>query len=789
MSFGETSGYPTWENYIPDFKTQTKIMAIMADLAYEKEYHLTGATLDEDNYVITLGTTVYFTAKGEYAVLEPDCGAERLKLSYEDGSLVSRYYQFPVPGIDPNKFAKVIDAYVDENDLAHLSLNVDPGTFFTIGQDAIVSGFKGADADYFNTHGTPILSIVDNVIVYQANLPGPYESIKPCKGRVSLFNFDQDYKPGLPPVYGNVPPLYNEDLPCPIAPVDPAVINFAEIDKCGIATLDLGTYSGNPGAYIVGQEVIVSGFEGQDALCFNGLVRILEVNNNPNQIKYKAFCDGPYISESVEGAIVETTCDCTPDPQSCTPPDWPPADPLDTIAYCVPNPGQPFLNRSSFVGKKCSNVLGYFKPPKPKCKDDPYVIAFHCLVNGKEVSNNPLDTLQYFQFQTLIIRTKGEVGVKDFGDGVDVVNEDGDLIDRDGNPITVMYYLNEVDYFQIFAEQPNLSYGYNLSFNSYVFSFRGSTYLPDFLEEVVPPEILIRDLEAANPAELLEKYRPWLVNKATAMYKSIAKTTNFEYFLTPFPEEESIRIRKNYAIYLGSTCFTGHSYGGSLANILAQYLVERFPVYVNVQTYSFAPVPYLRLGAETVDGDFYNGLLLIRGFANDNDCVPFLKVPNFLDEPQVYVQPLEPPNIYKFYHIKSEGALECGDYSKKNCCEPATLERIRSICFPNNGIPIYLSINKDHRSAIYVENIGNINKKQFAKIINSNNGICDFNITISAAIKTLIASIPVALENNGSCNSIGVDPREQPLRYLYLFTGLNELCVNWYNLVDSLRLC
>ena len=162
------------------------------------------------------------------------------------------------------------------------------------------------------------------------------------------------------------------------------------------------------------------------------------------------------------------------------------------------------------MGKKCSNVLGYFKPPKPKCKDDPYVIAFHCLINGKEVSNNPLDTLQYFQFQTLVIRTKGEVGVKDFGDGVDMVNGNGDLIDRDGNPITVMYYLSEVDYFQVFAEQQNSTYGYNLTFNSFVFSFRGSTFLPDFLEEVVPPEILIADLELSNPPELLEKYRPWL---------------------------------------------------------------------------------------------------------------------------------------------------------------------------------------------------------------------------------------------------------------------------------------
>lgn len=710
MSFPQLSGYPSWENYVPEFKTQTLIMSIMSKLAYEPEYPLIGAVTDENNNYLELGTMVYFTANSRYTIFQPQCGAERLRISYPNGKLVSRYYQFPIPGIPPNPIPGFDYAHVDEasvtGNIVTLVLFSNVENKLTVGQNAIVSGFTGTDANYFNTPGTPILSINGNVITYQSNLPGPYVATDPLNGKVKLFDFNTDYKPGAPPIYFNLSgPYYNrpEETPCPIIPWP-----------------------------------------------------------NPNIVPYPT---------------------------------------LDSITYCVPNPGQPFLNQESLpegllppgINPITANVFGYYKPPPPPCPNDPYVIAFHCILNSKVVSNNPLDTLQYFQFQTLAIRYKAEMGVKDFGDGIDRYNENGDLLPycRDSNclpdgccnypednePIVVMYPLNEVDYFKTFVGQPNDTFGYNLTYNSYVYTFRGSSYIPDFIEEVIPPEIIIRDLNLANPKELLDRYRPWLVNKATSMYKSIAKTTNFDYFRTPFPEEESILIRKNYSLYLGSTCFTGHSYGGSLANILAEYLVDRFPNYINVQTYAFAPVPYLRKCAPPLDTNKYFGFLLVRGFVNDNDCVPFLKVPNFLNEPQEYFQSLYPTELYDFYHIKSS-----------NCGTTAILERINGYCFPNGGVPIYLSINKDHAMNNYITNISNINAEQFKNTVLDENGIINYTISNEDIVKTFLASIPYVINNPGSRTNLGVTFAENPALYLYKLAGFNTIDVNYVNLFNSLRL-
>jgi hypothetical protein len=680
MSFGDVSGYPTWEDYIPEFKTQTLIMSIMSEMAYEVKFKITGALIDDNNYFKKLGTTIFFTKKGKYAVLQPDCGAERVRVSYSDGELVSRYYNFPIPGVNPN-------------------------------------------------------------------FPG--------------FDFNSQYQIGLPPVYSYCTQIPNNN---PDGPVFPDFPLYRDSSNCPISSL--------------------SG--------------------------------------------------------------------VDSITTCVPNPGQPFINRSKFSTNSSNNVFGYFKPPPAPCRDDPFVIAFHCINNSKATSNNPLDTLQYFQFQTLAIRTKGVVGAPDFGDGVDVVNAEGDLIDREGKPITVIYLLNEVDYFPKFDQQDNPTYGYNLTYDSYVFSFRGSTYLPDFLEEIIPPQTIIADIKLSNPQNLLIRYRPWLVNKATAMYKSIAKTTNFEYFLTPFPEEQSIQIVKNYSNYLGSICFTGHSYGGSLANILAQYLVDRFPLYVNAQTYAFAPVPYIRPCVPPLNPETYIGYLLIRAFVNDNDCVPFLKVPNITNCPEDYLQPLLPTEIYNFYHIKT---LECSTNTEKEscfcqkecqcnivstcqcaiqCCCPnsnsntitcpqdfstpckeckcqsgcvcqtqcqcqngcqcsgkkVVLERINSYCFPCGGVPIYLSINKDHDFTVYVKNISKINPVEFEKTILSPEGIENYTIPANVIVKTFVETIPLFpsyVKRTGEI--IGVNPLTNPLNYIYRFIGLNNVNVSYKNLLESLKLC
>ena len=600
MSFGQVSGYPTWEDYIPTFKTQTLIMMIMAEMAYEVNFKFVAAVIDDNNNnILTLGTTVYFTADGQYAVLQPDSPAERIRLSYQDGSLVSRYYQYPIPGVDPN-------------------------------------------------------------------IPG--------------FDFAANYKVGLPLVNYCGDPLYVANLPC------------------------------------------------------------------------KA--------------------------------EWTPPPGLESIAYCVPNPGQPFSNNSILAPNPGISVYGYFKPPPPPSPDNPFVVAFHCIQNYKESSNNSLDTLQYFQFQTLAIRYKGVKicgkGIippcsPNFGDGVDMMDSEGYLIDRDGNRIVVMTNLNQVDTDLIFNDKPNQTYGYNLTYNSYIFSFRGSTYVPDFLEEIIPPEILISDLALANPTSLLKTYRPWLVNKASAMYKAIAKNTNNQYFLTPFPEEQSIQIESNYSLYLGATCFTGHSYGGSLANILAQYLVIRFPGYVNIQTYSFAPTPYQIKGIPPLDPKYYEGFLLIRAFQNENDCVPFLRVANFLTTPQDYVQVFDPYQLYNFYHIQTLN-------------NSVILQRIKSI--KTKGIPIYLSINKDHDYSTYVSKIRMIDDTQFKNTIISQEGIYDFDISPETAVQTFIQTIPTfpsSILRQGKI--VGANPITHPVNFLYLLSGFNDLCVDYKNLIKSLLLC
>jgi hypothetical protein len=673
MSFGDVSGYPTWEEYIPEFKTQTLIMSIMSEMAYQVKFKIIGALIDDNNYFTKLGTTIFFTKTGKYAVLQPDCGAERVRVSYPDETLVSRYYQFPIPGVDPN---------------------------------------------------------------------------------IEGFDFNSQYQIGLPPVY-------------PYCSIDP---------------------------------------------------------NGPFEPKY------PLYQQKLNCKLTSLFGE-------------------ESIAFCVPNPGQPFINRSKMAKSTSSNVFGYFKPPPAPCKDDPYVIAFHCINNSKATSNNAFDTLQYFQFQTLAIRTKGVVGAPDFGDGVDVVNANGDLIDRDGNPITVIYLLNEVDFLPKFDGQPNPTYGYNLTYDSYVFSFRGSTYFPDFLEEVIPPEAIITDIKLSNPAELLARYRPWLVNKATAMYKSIAKTTNFEYFLTPFPEEESIQIAKNYSNYLGAICFTGHSYGGSLAIILAQYLVQRFPLYVNAQTYAFAPTPYVRPCVPPLNPEKYIGYLLVRAFVNDNDCVPFLKVPSITNCQEDYLQSLLPTELYNFYHIKT---LECSDepcICQKTCqcnivaqcqcciqcCCPTSsnitcpndfstpckvenickcqyqcqcqtqcqclnqcqcggkkviLERIKSYCFPCGGVPLYFSINIDHDYINYVKNISKINNKEFADTILSPDGIENYTIPGDVIVRTFIQSIPTfPLYIKRTGDILEVNPLQNPINFLYKFIGFNNVSVSFKNLYESLKFC
>ena len=257
-SFGQKSGYPSWENYIPTEKAQTLIMAIMSSEAYNSH---TAATVDSNNMFINLGTMFFFTADGQYKIIEPCENKPRILLSYEDATLVSRYYQFPCPGVNPNE---------------------------------------------------------------------------------EIFAFPDDYVPGIPPIYEPNGPIW-------IVP-DNAGWTQEQIDAYTI------TYS------------------------------------NPS-------------TES-------------------------------SICRLVPNLGQPFFNLNPPISDNTSTnigslVYGYYVPPTPISPTNPWVIAFHCVGSGKQYSNNPLDTLDYYKYQSLLIRTKGDPNyLGNDIDGYDTLDAEGNLIDK-----------------------------------------------------------------------------------------------------------------------------------------------------------------------------------------------------------------------------------------------------------------------------------------------------------------------------------------------------------------------
>ena len=610
--FGQKSGFPSWEDYIPTDKAQTLIMSIMSSQSYIPH---TPAIIDENNMFTNLGTMFFFTEDGQYKIIEPNSTVNqtRIQLSYEDSTLVSRYYQFPIPGVNPN----------------------------------------------------------------QPNI-----------------NFPDDYKIGIPPIY------------------EP---------------------------------------------------------DGPQWMTPKNY-DWP--EERINAYSVEYT-----GPES--------------ICKLVPNLGQPFYNLNPpetldpaiSIG---SNVYGYFVPPPPPSASNPWVIAFHCVGNGKQYSNNPLDTLDYYKYQSLLIKTKGDPNnLGNDADGYDILDEDNNLLDKYGNKITVMMYLNEVDYLEIdpATEQTNETFGYNLTYNTFVFAFRGSKYIPDLTGEIVPPEITIANINLANPAYLLDRYRPFLVNKASAMYKSISADTLFTYYYTPFPDDESYIIEKNYPIFLGTLCFTGHSYGASLANILAEYLVYRFPIYLCIETYAFAPNAYQHIDAQPLNPDDYNGFLYVRSFINNNDCVPFFKPPNPLDYDQTYIVPFSPPELYALYHISTINKV-------------SKLELVNNIILYDGGIPVYLFINNDHDiDTAYIPNISAIDTNQFESTINSDfsTGI-SFGITLLTAkkmfneyLKTTVSyQIDVANKELSSAKTTK-EKVSIVVNGIYESFGLNKIKVNYVNLLKSLK--
>jgi hypothetical protein len=609
--FGQKSGFPSWEDYIPTTKAQTLIMAIMSGQSYLSH---TPAIIDANNMFISIGTMFFFTQDGQYAMISPNSSINqpRIQISHEDCSLVSRYYQFPIPGVNPN-------------------------------------------------------------------LPN--------------ITFPDEYIPGIPQAYEPNGPEW----------IIPKKYNWSE-----------------------------------------------ERVNAYSVEKY-----GP-----------------------------------DSICRLVPNLGQPFynLNPPETVDPAInigSMVYGYFVPPPPPSPTNPWVIAFHCVGNGKQYSNNPLDTLDYYKYQSLLIRTKGDPNyLGNDEDGYDILDEDNNLLDKNGNKITVIMYLNEVDYIDIepTTNQSNGTRGYNLTYNTFVFAFRGSKFIPDVTGEVIPPEIPIANINLSNPDYLLKRYRPFLVNKASAMYKSISADTLFTYYYTPFPDDERYVTQKNYPIFLGTLCFTGHSYGGALANILAEYLCYRFPIYLCIQTYSFAPPAYQYINTPPLNADEYNGFLYIRTFINNNDCVPFFKPPNPLDYDQSYIIPTSPPELYAVYHINTINSV-------------SKLELVNKIMLYDGGIPVYLFINDDHDILTgYIGNISQIDTDQFESIINS-----DFSTGITFGITELTAkkmfnmylkkNIPPQIAAFNKINSTKSTSEiiTSGLSSLYTSLGLNKIKVNYVNLLKSLK--
>ncbi len=175
----------------------------------------------------------------------------------------------------------------------------------------------------------------------------------------------------------------------------------------------------------------------------------------------------------------------------------------------IPNLVQPFA-----ISEKSDIVLGYYSPPT----DREYVIAFHCIFDSRESSNYPLDTLQYFKFQALCVSY------------------------IENNNTTVLLHINDIDTYSEEQFQYNdgtygpSTLGLNLAYNNYVFAFRGSVYITDYLKQVVPINLVVKNIDIANPAILLERFKPWLVNLASQIYKNIAADTNLIYSLTPFQD-------------------------------------------------------------------------------------------------------------------------------------------------------------------------------------------------------------------------------------------------------------
>lgn len=471
-----------------------------------------------------------------------------------------------------------------------------------------------------------------------------------------------------------------------------------------------------------------------------------------------------------------------------------------SILEKVPNLAQPFYNTdapvnsdgdydiSSNIG---ANVYGYFVPPPPLSPSNPWVIAFHCIGSGKQYSNNPLDTLDYYKYQSLLIRTKGTpsyTATDTDGNTIyssDLVDSDNNLVDKIGNKIYVITYINEVDYLEI---DPNIggqnqTFGYNLTYNSFVFSFRGSKYIPDFTSEVIPPEIAIANVKLSNPESLLKRYRPFLVNKASAMYKSIAADTIATYYYTPFPDDESIVIQNNYPISLGILCFTGHSSGGAIANILAEYLINKFPDYLNAETYAFAPPAFQLESATPLNPEDYKGSLYIRTFINNNDCVPFFKPPNPLDYDQTYIVPFTPPELYAVYRINTINSI-------------SKLELVNKIILYDGGIPVYLFFNNNHdMQSGYIKNINSIDPTQFENTVKSNfNTGISFGITILTAkklfnqfLKTSIAAKLSGLTNTSTNSTSKTSAITSLAKTLYSSLGLNTISVNYVNLLKSLK--
>jgi hypothetical protein len=99
-----------------------------------------------------------------------------------------------------------------------------------------------------------------------------------------------------------------------------------------------------------------------------------------------------------------------------------------------------------------------------------------------------------------------------------------------------------------------------------------------------------------------------------------------------------------------------------------------------------------------------------------------------------------------------------------------------------------LAINKDHDYITYTKNISKINTEQFKETVLSDKGIDNFTISDKVIVKTFLETIPLFPYYLNRTEKIIGASIINPVNFTYKFFGFNNICINFKNLINSLKL-